>query len=98
VKVLITSASSAGAHKLKNTLQNAEIVLGDQVAMPAFMRILKLPPVTSDAYAHEMLTLCLDQGIDTVYLLDTVEARVLLLSKQLFKEYNIDLLDGHHNL
>jgi hypothetical protein len=98
VKVLITSATSAKAHKLKNTLTVAEIILGDEVDMPAFMGILKLPVATTDTYAHEMLTLCLDHGIDAVYLLSQSEAQVLLLSTQLFKEYNIDLIDGTNNL
>jgi hypothetical protein len=98
VKVLITSATSAQAHKLKNSLINDEVVLGDFTEMPVFMGILKLPSPATDTYAHEMLTLALDNGIDAIYLLNTQEAAVLLLSEQLFKEYNITLINGHNNL
>lgn len=97
MKVLITSATSAQAHKLKNSL-NDEVILGDFTEMPAFMGILKLPSPVTDTYAHEMLTLALDNRIDAIYLLNTQEAAVLLLSEQLFKEYNITLINGHNNL
>ncbi|MES2063864.1 MAG: hypothetical protein V4456_18220 [Bacteroidota bacterium] len=98
MKILITSATSAQAHKLKNSLVNDEVVLGDFTELPAFMGILKLPNPASDTYAHEMLTLALDNNIDAIYLLNTQEAAVLLLSELLFKEYNITLINGHNNL
>jgi hypothetical protein len=98
VKILITSATSAQAHKLKNSLNNDEVVMGDYNELPAFMGMLKLPNPASDTYAHEMLTLCLDNNIDTAYLLNQQEAQVLLLSEQLFKEYNINIINGSHNL
>jgi hypothetical protein len=91
VKVLITSATSAQAHKLKNSLINDEVILGDFTEMPAFMGILTLPNPASDTYAHEMLTLALDNSIDAIYLLNMQETAVLLLSEQLFNEYNITL-------
>ena len=98
MKVLITSATSAQAHKLKNSLINNEVLLGDFTELPAFMGILKLPNPALDTYAHEMLTLALDNNIDVIYMLNTQETAILLLSAQLFKEYNITLIDGHHNL
>jgi hypothetical protein len=98
VKILVTSATSAQAHKLKNSLIDDEVVLGDFTEMPAFMGILKLPNPATDTYAHEMLTLALDNNINAIYLLNTQEADVLLLSEQLFKEYNITLVNGHYNL
>lgn len=98
MKVLITSATSAQAHKLKISLINDEVVLGDFTELPSFMGIVKLPNPATDTYAHEMLTLALDNNIETIYLLNVQEAAVLLLSEQLFKEYNITLIDGHHNL
>lgn len=98
MKVLITSATSAQAHKLKSSLINDEVILGDFTELPSFMGIVKLPNPATDTYAHEMLTLALDNNIETIYLLNVQEAAVLLLSEQLFKEYNITLVDGHHNL
>ncbi|WP_121244139.1 hypothetical protein [Mucilaginibacter phyllosphaerae] len=94
MKILITSATSARAHKLKSTLVNHEVLLGDYNEIPAFMRMLKLPNPAEDTYAHQMLTLCLDNGIEEAYLLDEQEAAVLLLSEQLFNEYNIKLING----
>ncbi|RYU92472.1 hypothetical protein EWM62_03280 [Mucilaginibacter terrigena] len=98
MKVLITSAASAGAHKLKAALNNDEVVLGDYNDLPAFMGMLKLPNPAADTYAHQMLTLCLDNSFDTVYLLNSQEAEVLLLSEQLFKEYNINIINGSNNI
>jgi hypothetical protein len=98
VKILITSAVSARAHKIKNSLNNDEVVLGDYNELPNFMGMLKLPNPASDTYAHEMLTLCLDNNIDSVYLLNKQEEDILLLSEQLFKEYNINIINGSHNL
>ena len=98
MKILITSATSAQAHKLKNSLKNDEVIMGDYNELPAFMGMLKLPNPASDTYAHEMLTFCLDNNIDTAYLLNKQEADVLLLSGQLFKEYNINIINGSHNI
>jgi hypothetical protein len=69
LKILITTATTARAHKLKNSLTNDEVLLGDYQELPAFMGMVKLPNPASDTYTHEMLTLCLDNHIDTLYLL-----------------------------
>lgn len=94
MKVLITTATSARAQKLKKSLLSDEVLLGDHQEMPAFMGMIKLPNPASDTYTHEMLTLCLDNNIDTLYLLSPHEAQVLLTSEQLFKEYNINIVNG----
>jgi hypothetical protein len=100
VKVLITAATTSLAHKLKNQLINAEVVLGDHADLPVFMQknIMKLPNPASDTYTHEMLALCLDNGIDELQALTRDEAATLLLSKQLFKEYNITIINGSHTV
>ncbi|TWR31411.1 hypothetical protein FPZ43_02735 [Mucilaginibacter pallidiroseus] len=100
MKVLITAATSAAAHKLKNSLGNAEILLGDFADLPAFMRnnIIKLPDPASDTYAHQMLTLSLDNEIERLYAMLPAEAGTLLKSQQLFSEYNIEIVDGSANL
>jgi hypothetical protein len=98
VSILITAATSASAHKLKNKLNNPDVLLGDYAGLPDFMvksmELLKLPNPASVSYQHEMLTLCLDRGIDTVYVLTGQELSLLHESELLFKEYNIDILDG----
>jgi hypothetical protein len=98
LKVLITAATTATAHKLKSTLNNPDVILGDYLDLPAFMLnskgLLKLPNPADDSYTHKMLTLCLDNGIETIYMLNQQEADVLLVSEQLFKEYNIGVING----
>ncbi|MES2807585.1 MAG: hypothetical protein V4619_03110 [Bacteroidota bacterium] len=95
MNVLITSALSAQAHQLKNTLTDDHILLGDYNDVPAFMlnqgKMIKLPNPQSSSYAHQMLTFCLDNAIDILYVLDSKEADGLSGSTQLFSEYNIDI-------
>ncbi len=93
---LITSANSAQAHRLKNKLNAVDnIILGDYNELPAFMlaqgKMIKLPNPQSISYTHEMLALCLDNSIDIIYVLDNKEVMLLMESKQLFTEYNIDI-------
>jgi len=92
MNILITAATSAEAHKLKNQLANDTIILGDYTELPAFMKIIKLPNPASMSYAHEMLTLCLDKGIEKVYALGEEEQRLLSEAEQLFVEYGIELV------
>ncbi|MCC8425979.1 hypothetical protein [Mucilaginibacter sp. UR6-11] len=95
MKVLITSALSATAHRLKSKLNIDNVILGDYNDLPAFMlssgKMIKLPDPCSFSYTHEMLALCLDNLIDLVYVVDSGEIKLLLESKQLFAEYNIDI-------
>lgn len=94
---LITSATSAEAQKLKKQLGREFILLGDYQELPAFMlkanHMLQLPNPASFAYAHEMLTLCLDREIDTIYPLRNEEISVLKEAELLFAEYGI-LVNG----
>jgi hypothetical protein len=96
VNILITAANSAGAYRLKNQLNSDTIILGDYNQLPDVMlksgKMIKLPNPASVAYAHEMLTLCLDKDITTVYPLNNDEMALLNEAAQLFKEYNIDIL------
>ncbi len=96
MNILITSANSAQAHRLKNNLNAADnILLGDYNDLPAFMlaqgKMIKLPNPQSISYTHEMLALCLDNAFDIIYVLDNNEALLLNESKQLFAEYNIEI-------
>jgi len=100
---LITAATTAQAHKLKNGLEHDEVILGDYEDLPHFMLknagIIKLPHPTSLAYAHEMLTLCLDKQIDIVFVLKAEEQEQLIIAKQLFIEFGILMLsDSGHEL
>lgn len=97
MKILITSATSAAAHRLKSKLNTDEVLLGDYVELPDFMiksgSIIRLPKPEADTYTHEMLTLCLDNNITTLYALGDNEYKVLIIAEQLFNEYGIELLN-----
>jgi hypothetical protein len=96
VYTLVTAANSAEAHKLKNKLNSAGVILGDHLDLPAFMiksaNMIRLPNPDSIAYAHEMLTLCLDNQIDTVYPLRENELALLMEAEQLFGEYGVKIV------
>jgi hypothetical protein len=98
VYTLITAANSAEAQKLKNKLNSTDTILGDYLELPAFMlktaNMITLPNPKSVSYAHEMLTLCLDKQIDTIYALREEEREVLNTTKQLFTEYGIEIVHG----
>lgn len=95
---LITAATSAQAYKLKNSLNSTEIILGDYMELPAIMlknaNMIKLPNPASASYAHEMLTLCLDKNIETVYPMRESEMALLAEAGQLFSEYGIKIVHG----
>ena len=103
--ILITAAASSDAYSLKNTLNTDDILLGDYFELPDLLiqsgKVLRLPDPESIAYTHQMLALCLDRDIDTVYALREPEKQLLLSARQLFQEYNIkiqstdDKIHGH---
>jgi len=89
VNILITAAISTEAQKLKNKLAPAPVILGDYHDLPEFMKMIRLPNPASASYVHEMLTLCLDKQIGTVYAMRDEEATLLHEAEQLFNEYGI---------
>lgn len=92
---LITAANSSEAYSLKNTLNADHILLGDYMELPEILirsgKVLKLPNPQNAAYTHQMLALCLDKNVDTIYALREQEKRCLLNARQLFYEYNIEI-------
>lgn len=95
MKILVTSANSVAAHQLKNKLNTDNTILGDYLELPDFMvqsgKMIRLPDPKLPSYSHQMLTLCLDNGIDKIYPLRKEEAELLQEAKQLFKEYDINI-------
>lgn len=86
---------SAKAHSLKSYIdKNGHVILGDYHDLPGFMlsdNLIKLPDPASVSYAHQLLSLCLDNSIGLVYVLDDNEAHQLAEAKQLFTEYGIQI-------
>ena len=78
---------------MKNTLTADHTLLGDYQELPELLiqsgKVLRLPNPQNAAYTHQMLALCLDKDIDTIYALRGEEKQLLLDAKQLFIEYNI---------
>lgn len=95
MSILITSANSAMAYQLKSKLHADEVILGDYEELPALMlksgKMIQLPSPNSASYSHQMLTLCLDKGIEVVYPLRKEEAELLKEAEQLFSEYGINI-------
>lgn len=92
---LITGAASAEAYRLKNALGREDVVLGDYMELPEVLvrsgKVIALPNPRNTAYAHQMLALCLDKAINSMYVLREEEKELLLNAKQLFWEYDIQI-------
>ncbi len=92
---LITGAASAEAYRLKNTLGRGEVILGDYMELPDLLvrsgTVITLPNPKNGAYAHQILALCLDKAINSIYVLRAEEKEQLLNAKQLFWEYDIQI-------
>ncbi len=90
---LITAANSQQAYRLKNAIGVDKVLLGDYLELPDLLvqsgKMLRLPGPQSLNYTHEMLALCLDRNIDTIYALRDQEKQLLSNDSQLFYEYNI---------
>lgn len=94
-RALVTGAVTAKAYRVKNTLPNNEVVLGDYDALPEVMIaagvMLKLPDPAQSSYIHEMLALCLDKEISVILPVRRVEFELLQEAGQLFSEYGITI-------
>ena len=92
---LITAANSSEAYSLKNALNTDDVLLGDYMELPDVLvqsgKVLRLPDPNNIAYTHQMLALCLDKQVDTIYTLREQEKHLLLDAKQLFNEYGIQI-------
>jgi hypothetical protein len=97
MSVLITAATSAQAYQLKSLLHSGETVLmGDYLDIPDVLvksgKILKTPNPASSSFAHEMLTLCLDNAVTMLFPLRKDELLPLAEARQLFLEFDIQLI------
>lgn len=94
-KILITGANSSKAYQLAHFINNKEIIFADSV----FQNFL-IPDENRSSYAHELLSLCLNNNIEEIFPLRIKELKALAEAKVLFKEYDIEicipsLLDLH---
>jgi len=95
VYTLITAAATAEAYRTKNALNKEDVILGDYMELPDILlqsgKVITLPNPKNAAYTHQMLALCLDKAINSVYALREDEKELLLNTKQLFQEYDIEI-------
>ncbi len=85
-KVLITAASNAIAYQLAYHLPHDEILFADTKGQKII-----IPEGDKVSFAHELLSLCLDLGVDLVFPLKASEQKALTEAKVLFEEYEITL-------
>ncbi len=86
-KILITAANNALAYELAWLLKNQQIELADLDHQK-----YKIPNSVSASFAHELLSFCLDNHIQTVFPLNFKEIEPLSKSKVLFGEFGINLM------
>jgi hypothetical protein len=92
LKVLITSAKQACSFELAYLLKDEEILFGEN-HYPSF----KFPSVNSISLAHELLSFCLDFGIEQVYAVRAGELKSLLEAKILYAEFGIEIIGSNFN-
>jgi hypothetical protein len=94
LKTLITAARTAAAYRIKSIIKT-DVVLGDFADLPQTMikagSMIKTPNPADAAFAHQMLTLCLDNQIEAIAPLRIEEIKLLAEAKQLFNEFGIIL-------
>ncbi len=96
MKILITGGKTATALKLTKAFDGSEILLGDYGDMPNIntnsYSFVELGSWNTEVLAHNLLTKCLDYGVDV--LLPLYEAEIIALSKSmvLFDEFGLKVL------
>lgn len=93
--ILITAAANSAAYRFERILASAgDVFFADTTDLPPIpsRKFLRVPVTSSITYTHEILTLCLDHGIDHVYPLHRDEVTELSKASQLFDEYGISLI------
>lgn len=96
MKILITGGKTATALKLIKTFDGSEILLGDYGDMPNIntgsYSFIELGNWNAEVLAHNLLTKCLDHGIDMVLPLYGAEILALSKSMVLFDEFGLKVL------
>lgn len=96
MKILITGGKTATSLKLIKAFDQATIILGDYGDAPSIKmntyEFASLGPWNGEVLAHNLLTKCLDFGVDV--LIPLYEAEVMAVSKSLllFEEFGLKVL------
>lgn len=96
MKILITGGKTATALKLVKAFEGSEVVLGDYGEMPSIATgaysFVELGLWNADVLAHNLLTKCLDYGVDMLVPLYEAEIAALAKSLVLFEEFGLNVL------
>lgn len=96
MKILITGAKTATALKLSKAFHEFEVLLGDYGDLPristASYLFVELGQWNEEVLAHNLLTKCLDYGVDLLLPLYEAEIAAVAKSLVLFEEFNIQVL------
>lgn len=96
MKILITGGKTVTALKLTKAFEGSEVVLGDYGDIPRFATnaysFVALGVWNADVLAHNLLTKCLDYGVDMLVPLYEAEINALAKSLVLFEEFGLNVL------
>ncbi|RYE11603.1 MAG: hypothetical protein EOP44_01015 [Sphingobacteriaceae bacterium] len=92
-KALITCAQHPGVYFLEKWFSGFNFVYGDTVftnQISASQQLL-LPKVSEADFIHQLLNICLDNQINTVFAMSFLEQKLLAEAVELFSEFEIQL-------
>lgn len=101
MKFLITEALTASAGKLRKKIEEEgnEVILASS-NLPEFMSqnplYTTIPHISDTSFAHKVLTLCVDAGIERIIPVQHLEANLLKEARVLFQEYGIEIMDQEY--
>lgn len=94
--VIITKGISADAQSHAKAYPEANIIFADSNPVPEVLvkmgKYIQLPNPSSSSFIHILLKYCLDYNADILVLLSPRELEIISSQKQLFEEYNIQLI------
>lgn len=90
---LVTCGNHAGVYFLEKWLPNVAFIYGDTsfIAQISAAQQVLLPQVSEANYIHQLLNICLDQHIESVFAMAFAEQALLAEAVELFTEFNIQL-------
>lgn len=95
-KILITYGTRPLAQRIGNMLKNKyEVTYGSCESFPDLLKkqnYFVLQTAANPVFVHELLKVCLDEGIDVVLPLGEAEYQPLHQARILLAEYGVDLL------
>ncbi|RWU03909.1 ATP-grasp domain-containing protein [Pedobacter chitinilyticus] len=96
MKILITGGKTATALKLIKAFDQASIILGDYGDAPSIKvntyEFASLGPWNAEVLAHNLLTKCLDYGVEVLLPLYEAEIKAVSKSLLLFEEFGLKVL------